>query len=157
MRTSKTDAPTFRIWPPVALGVPLVCGWTLTATVGDPVTIAHRVPQLAGAVLIVMFAVWNGWTLSVMAANRTAILPGAATNAVLRSGPFRVSRNPLYLGLIALDAGLALLTPSLWALLFVPVGVAALRWGAIGPEERYLAAKFGADYEAYRTSVRRWL
>jgi protein-S-isoprenylcysteine O-methyltransferase Ste14 len=44
-----------------------------------------------------------------------------------------------------------------WALLFVPLGVAALRWGAIGPEERYLASKFGADYEAYRTSVRRWL
>ncbi|OBH01950.1 hypothetical protein A5696_12750 [Mycobacterium sp. E2699] len=107
--------------------------------------------------LTALFAMCNGWTLSVMAANRTAILPGGSTNAVLRSGPFRVSRNPLYLGLIALDAGLALLTPSVWALLFVPVGVAVLRWGAIGPEERYLAAKFGADYDAYRTSVRRWL
>jgi protein-S-isoprenylcysteine O-methyltransferase Ste14 len=157
MTRSKMDTPTFRIWPPVALGVPLVLGLTLTATVGDPVTIAHRMPQLAGAVLVLMFAMWNGWALSVMAAHRTAILPGGATNVVLRSGPFRISRNPLYLGLIALDAGLALLTPSVWALVFVPVGVAALRWGAIGPEERYLAAKFGADYEAYRTSVRRWL
>jgi protein-S-isoprenylcysteine O-methyltransferase Ste14 len=157
MRRIKMDAPTFRIWPPVALGVPLVLGLALTATVEDPVTIGHRVPQLAGAVLVLMFAMWNGWTLSVMASHRTAILPGAATNVVLRSGPFRISRNPLYLGLIALDVGLALLTPSVWALLFVPVGVAALRWGAIGPEERYLAAKFGADYEAYRTSVRRWL
>jgi protein-S-isoprenylcysteine O-methyltransferase Ste14 len=134
-----------------------VCGWTLTAIIGDPVTMAHSVPQLTGAVLILMFAIWNGWTLSVMAANRTAILPGGSTNVVLRSGPFRVSRNPLYLGLIALDAGLALLTPSVWALLFVPLGVAALRWGAIGPEERYLASKFGADYQAYQTSVRRWL
>ncbi|MBO0883115.1 MAG: isoprenylcysteine carboxylmethyltransferase family protein [Mycobacterium sp.] len=157
MRSSKTDAPTFRIWPPVALGVPLMCGWTLTATVGDPVMMAHRASQLTGAVLILMFAIWNGWTLSVMAASRTAILPRGSTNVILRSGPFRVSRNPLYLGLIALDVGLALLTPSVWALLFVPLGVAALRWGAVGPEERYLAAKFGADYEAYRASVRRWL
>jgi protein-S-isoprenylcysteine O-methyltransferase Ste14 len=141
----------------VGLGVPLVVGLTLTATLGDPVTIAHRVAQVAGAVLVSVFALWNGWTLSVMAAHRTAILPGGATNVVLRVGPFRVSRNPLYLGLIALDAGLALLTPSVWALLLVPVGVAALRWGAIDPEERYLAAKFGADYDAYRTSVRRWL
>jgi protein-S-isoprenylcysteine O-methyltransferase Ste14 len=141
----------------VALGVPLVVGLTLTATIGDPVTIAHRVAQVAGVVLVLLFALWNGWTLSVMAAHRTAILPGGATNVVLRAGPFRVSRNPLYLGLIALDAGLALLTPSVWALLLVPVGVAALRWGAIDPEERYLAAKFGADYDAYRTSVRRWL
>ncbi len=129
----------------------------LTATVGDPVTFAHWGSQLAGTVLVVTFAMWNGWTLWVMTAHRTAILPGGATNTVLRSGPFRVSRNPLYLGLIALDAGLALLTPSVWALLFVPLGVAALRWGAIGPEERYLAAKFGADYQAYRISVRRWL
>jgi protein-S-isoprenylcysteine O-methyltransferase Ste14 len=83
-----------------------------------------------------------------MAAHRTAILPGGATNVVLRSGPFRISCNPLYLGLIALDAGLALLTPSVWALVFVAVGVAALRWGAIGPEERHLATKFGANYEA---------
>ena len=157
MRIRKTDAPTFRVWPPIALGVPLVCGWTLTATLGDPVTMPYPVPQLTGAALISMFAIWNGWTLLVMAANRTAILPGGSTNVVLRSGPFRVSRNPLYLGLIALDAGLALLTPSVWALVFLPLGVAALRWGAIGPEEHYLAAKFGADYEAYRTSVRRWL
>jgi protein-S-isoprenylcysteine O-methyltransferase Ste14 len=156
MGRSNVDAPAFRIWPPVALGVPLVIGLTLTATVGDPVTIAHRVPQSAGVVLVLMFAVWNGWTLSVMASHRTAILPGGATNVVLRAGPFRVSRNPLYLGLIALDAGLALLSPSVWALLLVPLGVAALRWGAIGPEERYLVAKFGTDYEAYRNAVRRW-
>lgn len=149
------DAPEFRIWPPMALGVPFLIGLALTATCRDPITVPHA--RITGAVLVLTFAVWNGWTLSVMAAHRTAILPGGSTNVLLQSGPFRVSRNPLYLGLIALDAGLALLTPSFWALLLVPVGVAALRWGAIGPEERYLAAKFGTDYRAYRTSVRRWL
>jgi protein-S-isoprenylcysteine O-methyltransferase Ste14 len=76
---------------------------------------------------------------------------------LLQSGPFRLSRNPLYVGLVALDAGLALLAGSVWALLFVPVGIAALVWGAIRPEERYLAGKFGAEYEAYRARVRRWL
>jgi protein-S-isoprenylcysteine O-methyltransferase Ste14 len=151
------DAPEFRIWPPMALGVPFLVGLALTATCRDPVTVPHALSRIAGAVLVLAFAVWNGWTLSVMAVHRTAILPGGSTNVLLRSGPFRVSRNPLYLGLIALDAGLALLAPSSWALLLVPVGVAALRWGAIGPEEHYLAAKFGADYQAYRISVRRWL
>jgi protein-S-isoprenylcysteine O-methyltransferase Ste14 len=107
-------------------------------------------------VLVVAFLLWNGWTLWVMASHRTSILPGGATNVVLQSGPFRVSRNPLYVGLIALDAGLALLAGSFWALVLVPVGIAALVWGAIRPEERYLAAKFGAEYEAYRARVRRW-
>jgi protein-S-isoprenylcysteine O-methyltransferase Ste14 len=63
----------------------------------------------------------------------------------------------LYVGLIALDVGWALLAQSFWALVFVPIGVAALTWGAIRPEERYLSGKFGAEYEAYRTRVRRWL
>jgi protein-S-isoprenylcysteine O-methyltransferase Ste14 len=44
----------------------------------------------------------------------------------------------------------------LWALVFVPVGVVALVWGAIRPEERYLAGKFGDEYEAYCARVRRW-
>ncbi|HEY3088651.1 MAG TPA: isoprenylcysteine carboxylmethyltransferase family protein [Jatrophihabitantaceae bacterium] len=92
-----------------------------------------------------------------MASHRTSILPGGPTTVVLQMGPFRVSRNPLYLGLIALDFGLALLMPSFWLLVLVPVGVAALFWGAIRPEVRYLSAKFGADYAAYRARVRRWL
>ena len=76
-----------------------------------------------------MFVLWNGWTLSVIAANRTAVLPGGATRVVLDRGPFGLSRNPLYVGLIVLDVALALLWPSAWALILVPVGVALLCWG----------------------------
>lgn len=61
------------------------------------------------------------------------------------------------LGLNAFDAGLALMTGSFWALLFVPAGIAALLCGAIRPEERYLAGKFGAEYTSYRARVRPWL
>ena len=153
----RMDAPAYRIWPPLALGAPLVAGLVMTAALGDPLALAGQPARMAGIVLVVAFLLWNGWTLSVMASHRTSILPGGATNVVLQSGPFRVSRNPLYVGLIALDAGLALLAGSFWALLFVPVGIAALHWGAIRPEERYLAGKFGAEYEAYRARVRRWL
>ena len=151
------DAPAYRIWPPLALGVPLAAGLVMTAGLGDPFTLAGGATRMAGAVLVVAFVLWNGWTLSVMASHRTAVLPGGATNVLLQSGPFRLSRNPLYVGLVALDAGLALLAGSVWALLLVPVGIAALVWGAIRPEERYLAGKFGAEYEAYRARVRRWL
>jgi protein-S-isoprenylcysteine O-methyltransferase Ste14 len=151
------NAPPYRIWPPVALGVPLGAGLVLTVAVGDPFSIASSATRWIGGALVVAFALWNGWTLSVMASNRTAILPGAATILILQSGPFRLSRNPLYVGLIALDLALALLTPSFWALVFVPIGIAAIAWGAIRPEERYLTEKFGAEYEAYCARVRRWL
>lgn len=151
------DAPAYRIWPPVALGVPLLAGFVLTGLVGDPVALPVGPSRGVAAVLIAAFAIWNGWALVLMARHRTALLPGGATRRLIDHGPFRVSRNPLYLGLIALDLGLALLGPSSWALLSVPVGVAALRWGAILPEERYLAARFGPEYAAYRARVRRWL
>jgi protein-S-isoprenylcysteine O-methyltransferase Ste14 len=152
-----TDAPAYRIWPPIALGVPLLTGVLVTATAGDPFTLPPDGARVVGAVLVVVFVIWNGSALAVMAAHRTALLPGGATRVVLDRGPFRLSRNPLYVGLIVLDVGLALLWPSVWALIFVPVGIALLFWGAVAPEERYLEAKFGADYEDYRRRVRRWL
>jgi protein-S-isoprenylcysteine O-methyltransferase Ste14 len=151
------DAPAFRVWPPVALGVPLLVGGILTATVGDPFALSQSAARAVGVVLGIVFVVWNGWTLAMMAANRTAVLPGGATRTILDRGPFRISRNPLYVGLIVVDVALALLWPSAWALLCVPVGVGLLFWGAIVPEEHYLSAKFGAEYDAYRSRVRRWL
>lgn len=154
---SVADAPSFRIWPPIALGVPLLVGVVVTAELGDPFTIASVAARTVGVVLVGAFAVWNGAALWLMARERTALLPGGSTRAILDRGPFAVSRNPLYVGLIALDVGLALLWPSAWALAFVPVGVAALRWGAILPEERYLREKFGPEYDDYRRRVRRWL
>ena len=81
--------------------------------------------------------------------RRTAVLPGVSTRQLLNRGPFRLSCNPLYLGLIALDIGNALLV--------VPVGIGLLTWGAIIPEERYLSAKSGAEYLADTQQVRRWL
>jgi protein-S-isoprenylcysteine O-methyltransferase Ste14 len=151
------DAPAYRIWPPVALGVPLLAGLGLTARVGDPIVLPVGVSPAVAAVLIIAFVVWNAWALWLMARSETALLPGGSTSTILDRGPFRVSRNPLYLGLIAVDVAVALLWPSSWALVLVPVGVVALWWGAIRPEERYLTAKFGAEYDAYRARVRRWL
>jgi protein-S-isoprenylcysteine O-methyltransferase Ste14 len=151
------DAPEYRIWPPIALGVPLLSGLILTAIVGDPISLTPQVARIVGVVLLAVFAIWNGWALTVMAVNRTAVLPGGATRVVLDRGPFRVSRNPLYVGLIVLDIALALLWPSAWALILVPVGIVLLYWGAIAPEERYLSIKFGSEYDRYRRRVRRWL
>src|SRR5690349_4166418 len=102
MMVGVTDAPAYRIWPPVALGAPLLAGVLLTAVAGDPFAIPGDGARVVGVVLLVVFGIWNGWTLTVMAGNRTAVLPGGATTVVLDRGPFRFSRNPLYVGLIVL-------------------------------------------------------
>jgi protein-S-isoprenylcysteine O-methyltransferase Ste14 len=63
----------------------------------------------------------------------------------------------LYIGLLALSAGLALVAGSLWALVALPLEWALLRWGAVLPEERYLSVKFGSAYDDYAARVRRWV
>jgi protein-S-isoprenylcysteine O-methyltransferase Ste14 len=72
-------------------------------------------------------------------------------------GPFRYSRNPSYLALTLLYAGIAVLRNSLWAILLLPVVVGVMQREVIGREERYLERTFGEEYVVYKTSVRRWL
>jgi protein-S-isoprenylcysteine O-methyltransferase Ste14 len=140
----------------VAIALPWLAGWILTRTVGDPIALGvWRVP--VGLALGAFFVVWNGWSLWLFARHETGLLPGQPTRAIIEEGPYRASRNPLYLGLVAFDVALALLAPSVWALILVPAAVVLLEWGAIRPEERYLRRRFGAGYDAYAARVRRWL
>ena len=148
--------PAFRLWPPVSVGGPLLLGLVLSSAVGDPLD-PSPVTVTLGWLLVAAFAVWNGWALVMIARHRTALLPGAPTTTVIDRGPFAWSRNPLYVGLLVLSAGVALLAASLWALVGVPLEWLLLHWGAVVPEERYLAAKFGPAYADYTSRVRRWL
>ena len=107
---------------------------------GDPLPTSGVTTGL-GWVLVIAFAGWNGWALLTMAHHRTGLLPGATTVTIIGTGPFALSRNPLYVGLLALSAGLSLLAGSLWALLLLPVEWALLQWGAVLPEERYLTVE----------------
>ena len=146
----------FRLWPPVAIGAPLLVGWLATLLWGEPVDLGvWRVP-LAWA-LVLFFVGWNGWSLWLFGRRETGLLPGQATHAMIEQGPYRLSRNPLYVGLLALYLGLALLAPTFWGLVLFPAAVLLVLWGAIRPEERFLHQRFGVPYDNYTRRVRRWL
>ncbi len=147
----------YRIWPPVAVGAPLLGGWLATVVWGDPVHLGGRWLVVVGWVLVLFFVGWNGWSLWLFRRHETGLLPGQATNAMIESGPYRISRNPLYVGLLALYLGLALLAATFWGLVLFPLAVLLVRWGAIRPEERFLRERFGAAYDDYARRVRRWL
>src|SRR4051794_10562398 len=156
MVDDRKETVAFRLWPPVAVGVPLLLGWLVTLVWGDPVVVAGWRGPL-GWTLVLFFVGWNGWSLSLFGRHGTGLLPGQATHAIIENGPYPLSRNPLYVGLLALYLGLGLLIPTFWGLLLFPVAVLLLLWGAIRPEERYLRERFGAAYDDYAHRVRRWL
>lgn len=83
--------------------------------------------------------------------------PTSPTTALILTGPYRVSRNPGYLGFALLQTGIALAIGSLWALGSVVVSVLLAHYLAVLPEERYLERKFGDPYRRYRDEVRRWI
>lgn len=86
----------------------------------------------------------------------TAVPANKPTTAIVRTGPYRFSRNPIYLAFSLLQLGLAIWVDSVW-LLATLVAALALMHIVIRREERYLERKFGAEYLAYKASVRRWL
>ena len=150
------DTVAFRLWPPVAIGAPLLVGGLVTLNRGDPIDLGDwRVPL--GWALVLFFVGWNGWSLSLFSRHDTGLLPGQPTDALIEEGPYRYSRNPLYVGLLALSLGLALLLPTFWGLVLFPAAVLLILWGAIRPEEQFLHQRFGAPYEDYTRRVRRWL
>mgnify|MGYP001636531653 FL=1 len=79
------------------------------------------------------------------------------TSAMVTSGVYRLSRNPMYLGLLLVLAGWAVVLSHILAFLFLPVFVAYLNRFQITPEERVLAAKFGEAFSIYTQAVRKWL
>jgi protein-S-isoprenylcysteine O-methyltransferase Ste14 len=87
----------------------------------------------------------------------TPVMPGAVPAVLVTGGPYRFSRNPMYLGQVVILLGAAILHGAWLAFVPVPVLMVVLDRVFIRAEERRLATAFGASYEAYRRRVRRWL
>lgn len=88
---------------------------------------------------------------------KTNPVPSKPTTALVTSGPYRYTRNPMYLGQAFLYAGIALAFGLIWALVFLPLVLLVVDRVVIPPEERYLRAHFGEEFAAYSSRVRRWL
>lgn len=87
----------------------------------------------------------------------TPLDPYKPSETIVTDGPYRLTRNPGYLGMVLTCAGISFLTNSPWALAPLPLAVAVIDRGVIAREERYLERKFGASYLDYKRRVRRWV
>jgi protein-S-isoprenylcysteine O-methyltransferase Ste14 len=97
------------------------------------------------------------WAIWSMRRAGTDPRPDKPTATLVTDGPFRYTRNPIYLGLTAIYSGLLMAVGTPWPALFLPAVLAVIREGVIAREERYLAARFGDAFTDYAAHVRRWL
>jgi protein-S-isoprenylcysteine O-methyltransferase Ste14 len=84
-------------------------------------------------------------------------LPWTPTTEIIIQGPYHFTRNPMYLMMVSLCVGFAILLSDVWTAILTPVCAALLYLIAIRPEEAYLEGKFGESYRAYQQKVRRWV
>lgn len=156
MPTPAKDAPNVIALPPVIMLIHLAAG--VTAHWVKPIGIMPVWPaRILGLVLLVIAGILALWARQTLLKAGTNILPSKPTLAITDAGPFAHMRNPMYLALCLLLAGVSLLLNGLLALLAVVPLIIVLHFGVILREEVYLTAKFGEPYLAYQRRVRRWM
>jgi protein-S-isoprenylcysteine O-methyltransferase Ste14 len=109
-----------------------------------------------GALVAIGIVIGIGVALQFRRAN-THLEPRKPTTALVTGGLYRLSRNPAYVAVAMLYAGIALMLGKTWTLAMLAPALAVIQLGVIRREERYLERKFGDTYRAYRRVVRRWL
>lgn len=159
MANDLPDNPGVIAPPPLIYAVPLIIGLMLHALF--PIRLVHSLPRMAR---VVLGSSLNGCALAIatlafraMRRAGTNVDPTQPTTALVVEGPFKLTRNPLYLSLALLYSGITILVNTLWAALLLPVILVVMRKGVIDREERYLERKFGEQYIRYKASVHRWI
>jgi protein-S-isoprenylcysteine O-methyltransferase Ste14 len=112
---------------------------------------------LGGGLLILAGLGYAAAALGLFRSAGTRAEPWKTTSAIVRSGVYARTRNPMYLGMAMVYTGLSLVFSSLAALLLLPVVILLIQSQVIAREERYLESKFGEEYLQYKANVRRWL
>ena len=143
------------VFPPLLYGATLVAGLLLQLL--WPLPLFHWPPsRWIGGALAAASAILAKWGENAMRRAGTNVKPSEPTLAIVQDGPFRFSRNPLYLSLTMLYIGASLIFNALIPIVLLPFLLAVVQLGIIHREERYLEATFGDEYRNYRARVRRW-
>lgn len=151
-----TDSPGIFFPPPLLFVSAVAIGILFDGNLLDRRHVTHSF-QAAGVTVGEIGLTLILVSLALFHRHGTRPEPWEASAALIRSGLYRFSRNPMYLGMALTSAGAAIFFESLVAGILLALVVVTVDRFIIAREERYLARRFGEDYEAYRRQVRRWL
>ena len=155
-QTPASDNAGVAFHPPVLLALCIAAGfgarWLIPLTF-----VSAGLSTLVGPVVTALSLGIFSWAVYAMRSEGGSIPTSEPTEAIVRRGPYRFSRNPIYLAMLLLQVGLGIWANSLWFIVLVAISGVLLWWGVISREEEYLERKLGAEYASYQSRVRRWI
>ena len=155
MATSDTSTAGVVAPPPLIFAVGLGLGLALHARF--PARLVAGPSRLLGGLLAAVGTGLIAWAIASLRAAGTDPRPDQPTTVLVTEGPYLRTRNPIYLGMLGIYAGLTLAIGTPWPALFLPAVLAVLREGVVAREERYLSERFAQAFTDYASRVRRWL
>ena len=120
-------------------------------------TVIHAPYTYFGIMIIGFGVVMDLWSSSLFLRSKTTVSPYGSPTSLVTSGPFRISRNPMYLGMAAMLSGIAVLLGTLVTFVFPVVFIMIIETQLIPDEERKLEKIFGEQYKEYKNKVRQWI
>lgn len=156
MSNDERDNPGIRVPPPLIYVLPLILGLLLDRRSHVPFLPRNAArglgwPLIGGGVAL------SRWFFQTMRDAEAPVRTDKPVPRLTMNGPFHYTRNPGYLAMAMIYAGVAVLRNALWAILLLPVVLYVIQREVIGREERYLERTFGEEYLSYKARVRRWV
>lgn len=145
-------------WPPLVYGAAVLMALVLARHY--PIPVAHGdgwAPWLLGGAMMLAAISLDIWAVKTLLERHTAVLPHRCATCLVTCGPFRFTRNPIYLGYTLAMIGLGLMTLNPWFFVMAIGTVIVTTLFAIRNEERHLLSRFGFEFERYCRHTTRWL
>jgi protein-S-isoprenylcysteine O-methyltransferase Ste14 len=154
---ASTDSPGVRFPPPLLYALVVVGGWMLHRPWPLPIANATGVLTVVAWLLVACWVGLAASSVGLFRRKQTSMIPFRPASTLVSTGPYKFTRNPMYVSLALLTLAFAFFLNTWWIVVLLVPALLIVQRFVIVPEEKYLRRRFGADYEAYTHRVRRWL
>jgi protein-S-isoprenylcysteine O-methyltransferase Ste14 len=154
---STDDRSNALVRPPLALALAILGGLIVERLIPLPF-VPESVPRIwAGIAVLALGLALGAWAIATLRRAGTRVETTKPTTTIVTRGPYRATRNPICVGMLAILIGLAIALNTAWLLVALVPFYLVIRFGVIAREEAYLERKFGETYRSYKSRVRRCL
>src|SRR5476651_600810 len=156
--SKRTTAHAGVFFPPPLIYVGFfLAGWLMDRWKTIPLIADRRIAAITGSFLAGAAVALALWSIGTFWKSCTSIIPVKPSTTLVVRGPYRFTRNPMYLSMATVYVAAALIADTPWPLFLLPILLPIIDFQVIRREERYLASAFGEPYTRYMKRVRRWL